>query len=203
MPCLCLSSKDYLAYIHIVFVQDCNIKEASWKTVSQDRKPVFLDWRLLSWDQNLVAYGIKSVNIQNKSKVFKLSKNFFHTVVSYHPRVLNINFDILIKMFLGFLCWSLDIILKFNWGWKLSEFWVSKWRKMSSLYRAHLPELIEHGLVFEIELMENPINSSPFAVLYPYLRACRWWDMLYSDTKIQLFRHHYPQNHCKMDRCLL
>ena len=127
--------------------------------------------------------------------MFKLSKNFFHAVAFYHPRVLNINFDILIKMFLGFLCWSLDIILKFNWGWKLSEFWVSKWRKLSSLYRAHLPELIEHGLVFEIELMENPINSSPFAVLYPYLRAGRWWDMLYSNTKIQLFRHHYPENH--------
>ena len=32
---------------------------------------------------------------------------------------------------------------------------------------------IELRLVFEIELMENPINSSPFAVLYPYLRARR------------------------------
>ena len=53
----------------------------------------------------------------------------------------------------------------------------------------------EPWLVFEIELMENPINSSPFAVLYPYLRAGRWWDMLYSNTKIQLFRHHCPHNH--------
>ena len=77
-------------------------------------------------------------------------------------------------------------------AFELSPIWI---QSTYTYLKQNLLIDIELRLVFEIELMENPINSSPFAVLYPYLRACRWWDMLYSDTKIQLFRHHYPQNH--------